>query len=145
MGMFSGIMEKLGFNKSAQQAASASIAAANPQSAPPPTDVTITSAAPQATPPPPSPTAIPVVDVMGQLEKLAAASSQPLNWKTSIVDMLKLLGLDSSLAARKTLATELGCPPEKLGDSAQMNMWLHNAVLEKLAQNGGNVPKDLLH
>ena len=144
MSMFSGIMEKLGFNKSAQQAANASIAAANPQSAPPPTDVKITSAAPQATPPP-APTAIPVVDVMGQLEKLAAASSQPLNWKTSIVDMLKLLGLDSSLTARKTLATELGCPPEKLGDSAQMNMWLHKTVLEKLAQNGGNVPKDLLH
>jgi hypothetical protein len=59
--------------------------------------------------------------------------------------MLKLLGLDSSLAARKTLATELGCPPEKLADSAQMNMWLHKTVLEKLAQNGGNVPKDLLH
>ena len=144
MSMFSGIMEKLGFNKSAQQAATASIAAANPQSPPPPTDVKITSAAPQATPQP-APTAIPVVDVMGQLEKLAAASSQPLNWKTSIVDMLKLLGLDSSLAARKTLATELGCPPDKLGDSAQMNMWLHKTVLEKLAQNGGNVPKDLLH
>jgi len=147
MSMFSGIMEKLGFNKSAQQTASASIAAANPQSVPPPTDVKITSAAPQATPPPAptTPTAIPVVDVMGQLDKLAAASSQPLNWKTSIVDMLKLLGLDSSLTARKTLATELGCPPEKLGDSAQMNMWLHKTVLEKLAQNGGNVPKDLLH
>jgi hypothetical protein len=150
MSMFSGIMEKLGFNKSAQQTANASIAAANPQSPPPPTDVKITSAAPQATPPsastaPTAPTAIPVVDVMGQLDKLAAASSQPLNWKTSIVDMLKLLGLDSSPAARKTLAIELGCPPEKLGDSAQMNMWLHKTVLEKLAQNGGNVPKDLLH
>jgi hypothetical protein len=146
MSMFSGIMEKLGFNKSAQQSAAASIATANPQSAPPPTDVKITSASPQATPPPASsPTSIPVVDVTSQLDKLAAASPQPLNWKTSIVDMLKLLGLDSSLAARKTLATELGCPPDKLGDSAQMNTWLHKTVLEKLAQNGGNVPKDLLH
>ena len=57
---------------------------------------------------------------------------------------MKLLGLDSSLAARKTLATELGCPAEKMGDSAQMNMWLHKTVLQKLAQNGGNVPADLL-
>jgi hypothetical protein len=86
-----------------------------------------------------------MVDVMGQLEKLAAANPQKLNWRTSIVDMLKLLGMDSSLAARKSLATELGCPPDKLGDSAQMNVWLHKAVLEKLAQNGGNVPQELLH
>ena len=88
---------------------------------------------------------MPTVDVMGQLEKLAAANPQKLNWRTSIVDMLKLLGIDSSLAARKNLAVELGCPADKLGDSAQMNTWLHRQVLEKLAANGGNVPKDLLH
>ena len=82
---------------------------------------------------------------MGQLEKLAAANPQKLNWRTSIVDLLKLLGMDSSLAARKKLATELGCPPDKLADSAQMNVWLRKAVLEKLAQNGGNVPQELLH
>jgi hypothetical protein len=85
------------------------------------------------------------VDVMGQLEKLAASNPQKLNWRTSIVDMLKLLGMDSSLTARKNLAVELGCPADKLGDSAQMNTWLHKKVLEKVAQNGGNVPKDLLH
>ena len=145
MGMFSGIMEKLGFNKSAQQAAAASLATEG-QSAP--------SASTTAQPPPQPapaatveapPAAIQVVDVLGQLEKLAAASPQPLNWRTSIVDMLKLLGIDSSFAARKNLATELGCPPDKLADSAQMNIWLHKTVLEKLAQNGGNVPKDLLH
>jgi Domain of unknown function (DUF3597) len=62
----------------------------------------------------------------------------------SIVDLLKLLGLDSSLAARKELAIELGCPAAKMGDSAQMNMWLHKTVLQKLAENGGNIPKDLL-
>jgi hypothetical protein len=136
--MFSGIMEKLGFNKSAQQTAATPSAPAPAQSpsgagaAPPPT---VSQA----------PAAIPMVDVMGQLEKLAAANPQKLNWRTSIVDMLKLLGMDSSLAARKKLATELGCPPDKLDDSAQMNVWLHKAVLEKLAQNGGNVPKELLH
>jgi hypothetical protein len=58
---------------------------------------------------------------------------------------MKLLGLDSSLAVRKELATELGCPADKMADSAQMNMWLHSTVLQKLAANGGNVPADLLH
>ena len=75
---------------------------------------------------------------------MAKASAEKLNWKTSIVDLMKLLGLDSSFAARKELATELGCPAEKMGDSAQMNMWLHKTVLKKLAENGGNIPKELL-
>ena len=94
--------------------------------------------------PPQPPVAITVVDVVAKLEGLAAAHAEKLNWKVSIVDLLKLLGLDSSLAARKELATELGCPAQKMGDSAQMNMWLHKTVLQKLAQNGGNIPKDLL-
>jgi len=139
MGIFSGIMEKLGFNQSAQQAAAApspSAAAAHSPSG--------AAAAPRPTVQQ-SPAAMPMVDVMGQLEKLAAANPQKLNWRTSIVDMLKLLGMDSSIAARKRLATELGCPSDKLNDSAQMNVWLHKTVLEKLAQNGGNVPPDLLH
>jgi hypothetical protein len=139
MGMFSGIMEKLGFNKSAQQAA----AAPSPRAAAPAQSRSESAAAPPTVHQ--APAAMPMVDVMGQLEKLAAANPQKLNWRTSIVDMLKLLGMDSSLAARKTLATELGCPPDKLEDSAQMNVWLHKTVLEKLAQNGGNVPQDLLH
>jgi len=84
------------------------------------------------------------VDVVAKMEALAAASSQKLNWKVSIVDLLKLLGLDSSLNARKELAVELECPSEKMGDSAQMNMWLHKTVLQKIADNGGNVPKELL-
>lgn len=73
-----------------------------------------------------------------------AANTQKLNWRTSIVDLLKLLGLDSSFGARKELATEPGCPAELMGDSAKMNMWLHKAVLARIADNGGNVPKDLL-
>ena len=114
--------------------------------------------APAAAPPPPppapvsapaapvaaAPVAISQVDVVSKLEALAAASTQKLNWKVSIVDLMKLLGLDSSLDARKTLATELGCPQDKMGDSAQMNMWLHKTVLQKLAENGGNIPKELL-
>ena len=93
---------------------------------------------------PPPPKAIAVVDVVAQLEKRAAANPQKLNWRTSIVDLLKLLDLDSSFAARKELATELGCPASLMGDSAQMNMWLHKAVLGRIAANGGNVPKELL-
>ena len=84
------------------------------------------------------------VDVMGLLEKKAAASAQKLNWKTSIVDLLKLLDIDSSLGARKEMATELGCPAEVMADSASMNVWLHKAVLRKVAANGGNVPANLL-
>ena len=129
MGFFSTILEKLGFGHSTAQAASPS------QSGTPPK----TPAAPAAAP------AIGVVDVVGKLERLAAANPQQLNWKTSIVDLLKLLGIDSSLTARKALATELGCPTDKMGDSAQMNMWLHKTVLQKLAANGGNIPKELLH
>jgi hypothetical protein len=89
-------------------------------------------------------TAIAAVDVVAKLGGLAAANPQKLNWRTSIVDLLKLLDLDSSLTARKALATELGCPADRMGDSAAMNIWLHKAVLKKLANNGGNVPADLL-
>ena len=105
-----------------------------------------TQAAPQAAPTAPAPsTAITAIDVVAKLENLAAKRQDKLNWKVSIVDLLKLLGIDSSLNARKELATELGCPPDKMGDSAQMNMWLHKTVLKKLADNGGNIPKELLN
>jgi hypothetical protein len=81
---------------------------------------------------------------MKKLEGLAAASPQKLNWKTSIADLLRLLEIDNSYAARKELATELGCPAELMGESAKMNMWLHKTVLKTLAENGGNVPPELL-
>lgn len=134
MSIFSSILSKLGFGSAAAPAAGAP---ASPTAATPP-------AVPIA-PVPASPAAITVVDVVGQLEALAAKNPEKLNWRVSIVDLLKLLGLDSSFAARKQLATELGCPAEKMADSAQMNMWLHQTVLQKLAANGGNVPKELLH
>ena len=121
MSLFNSILEKLGIRSAA--AAEAPNAS---QSAP-------ASAA-----------AIAVVDVVTKLEGLAAASAEKLNWKVSIVDLLKLLGLDSSLTARKELAIELGCPAQAMGDSAQMNTWLHKTVLQKLAQNGGNIPQELL-
>jgi Domain of unknown function (DUF3597) len=83
------------------------------------------------------------VDVVALLEELAEEHDEDLNWETSIVDLLKLLGIDSSLTARKKLAKELGCPAQKMNDSAQMNIWLHKTVLHKIAQNGGNIPKRL--
>ena len=92
----------------------------------------------------PKPGEIPVVDVVAQLEKLSAESAEKLNWKTSIVDLLKLLGIDSSSEARKELAVELGCPADKMGDSAEMNTWLHKTVLQKIAENGGNIPASML-
>ena len=135
MSFFGKILEKLGF-----KSAKAEPAPAPTPKAPPP-NVIPTPAAP---PPPPPPKPIEIVDVVAQLEKLAAANPQKLNWKVSIVDLLKLLDIDSSFAARKELAIELGCPADLMGDSAKMNMWLHKTVLKKIADNGGNVPKELL-
>lgn len=84
------------------------------------------------------------VDVAAVLGALAAQKGGKSDWQHSIVDLLKLLDLDSSFGARKELATELGCPADKMADSAAMNTWLHKAVLQKLAANGGNIPKELL-
>lgn len=87
---------------------------------------------------------IPMVDVMAKLEQMAEENPQDLNWRRSIVDLLKLLDIDSSYEARKELADELGCPEDKMDDSAEMNTWLHKTVLEKIAENGGNIPMELL-
>lgn len=130
MAFFSKILEKLGIGSTSASSTSASQPTAAPEASHP-------------TPTTPS-QAIPVVDVVAQLEKRAAANPQKLNWRTSIVDLLKLLDMDSSFEARKELATELGCPPDLMSDSAKMNVWLHKTVLARIAENGGNVPKDLL-
>jgi hypothetical protein len=82
------------------------------------------------------------VDVVKKLEQLG--SGKGLNWKVSIVDLLKLLDLDSSREARNELAQELGAPGEVMSDSARMNTWLHKEVLRRIAQNGGNIPRELL-
>ncbi|UCV21151.1 DUF3597 domain-containing protein [Ferribacterium limneticum] len=126
MGIFSNILAKLGFGDDKTEVVA--------EAAPAAVEAPVVAA----------PVAISAVDVVAKLEALAAAHAEKLNWKTSIVDLLKLLGLDSSLAVRKELASELGCPADKMGDSAQMNMWLHKTVLQKLADNGGNIPAELL-
>ena len=82
------------------------------------------------------------VDVEEVLNGMAAKNSQQLNWRTSIVDLMKLLDIDSSLTARKALADELNYTGDK-NDSATMNVWLHKQVIKKLEENGGKVPADL--
>ncbi len=141
MGLFNKILEKLGLGGSTTKAAEPSQQPVKTaQTAPLPQTPHV--AEKQVLPLPSIP--ITEVDVMAQLTDLAAKNPEKLNWKVSIVDLLKLLGLESSYAVRKELAAELNCPAEKMADSAQMNMWLHKTVLQKLAANGGNIPKDML-
>lgn len=134
MSIFGSILSRLGFGDAKKEEA-VSATAPNAEA-----DVATQPEAAAA----PATAAIGTVDVVAKLDQLSRSHSEKLNWKTSIVDLLKLLGLDSSLAARKELATELGCPADKMSDSAQMNIWLHKAVIQKLAENGGNVPADML-
>jgi hypothetical protein len=99
--------------------------------------------APDGSPAPASqPAAATPVDVTAILDKLASQSKEKLDWRHSIVDMMKLLNLDSSLGARKHLAEELHYTGNT-NDSASMNIWLHGQVMTKLAENGGTVPDDM--
>ncbi|MFN3792623.1 DUF3597 domain-containing protein [Massilia sp.] len=127
----------------AQPQAQAQAPQAQPQAAP--------QAQPQAQPqvqpqaqaqPQAAPAMMDQVDVEEILTNMQKSSGQQLNWRSSIVDLLKLLGLDSSLQARKELAAELNYKGDT-GDSASMNIWLHRQVMNKLAANGGKVPADL--
>ncbi|AKH37638.1 MULTISPECIES: DUF3597 domain-containing protein [Nitrosomonas] len=138
MSIFSTILEKLGLRNQAKRntAQQPTATSANPSTSSTPS---ASGAAKQT-----APKAVPISDVFAQLEQRAAANPQKLDWRNSIVDLLKLLEIDSSLSARKELATELGCPPELMTDSAKMNMWLHKTVLVQIAANGGNIPKELL-
>ena len=119
-------------------------AAAQPAPAPRPA-APAPAPAPQAAPTPtvaPEPYHMDQVDVEAVLSTMAADNGQNLDWRHSIVDLLKLLSIDSSLAARKELAGELGYTGDT-SDSASMNIWLHKQVMNKLAANGGKVPADL--
>jgi hypothetical protein len=91
---------------------------------------------------PPGPTPLSNVDVAAVLSGLAAKNKEKLDWRKSIVDLMKLLNLDSSLSSRKELAKELGYTGDT-NDSAKMNVWLHKQVMDKLAANGGKVPAEL--
>ena len=134
MGVFSSFMQKLGMLKDKAVAVVTGSGSAKAAEVPAAVEQ---AAAPAAAAEP--------VDVVAVCEALAKANPQKLNWKTSIVDLMKLLGIDSSLANRKALAQELNCPAELIGgDYSKMNIWLHKAVMKKLAENGGKVPADLL-
>ncbi len=108
-----------------------------PTAAPAPAAATPAAAAPAAAAAAPQ-----TVDAKAVLEGLAAKNPQKLDWQHSIVDMMKLLGLDSSLSNRKELAQELHYTGD-MDDSASMNVWLHGEVMKKLSENGGQVPADL--
>lgn len=98
---------------------------------------------PPITAAPPNVPVLDEVDVEAILTAMAAKNPQKLNWRTSIVDLMKLLGMESSLAERRELATELGYTGDQK-DTATMNIWLHKQVMRKLAENGGKVPADLM-
>jgi len=131
MGIFGSIMDKLGFgdhDEKKEVAAVEETVAVAPEAS---DNLAETSAA----------TPI-VVDVTAKLEALATSNPEDLDWKTSIVDLMKLLGLDSSYGHRKELASEMGIEGYK--GSEEQNIALHKVVLKKLAENGGNIPADLL-
>jgi hypothetical protein len=156
MGFFSDIKDKIFGKREAQPTV---VMAQAPSSA-----ATANAAAPAAAPTAPAPAAAPAptvaaqaaapapaasaagsaeVDVAAVLDAAVAKSGQTLDWRKSIVDLMKALGIDSSLAARKELAQELNYTGST-EDSAAMNVWLHKAVIQKLADNGGKVPAELL-
>lgn len=174
MSLFSKILDKLGLRKEQQSpattgptastpqkpAATAPSAAAKPATSAPsakPTTSTGTAARTTAVsdredadnmgrqpakPVAAPPKAMSEVDVVHMLEQKAKGTG--LNWKQSISDLLFLLDLDNSREARTELAKELGAPADVMSDSARMNTWLHKTVMRKIAENGGNIPQELL-
>jgi hypothetical protein len=169
MSIFSTILDKLGIHKK-EDKPTAPAAPANPPAGPavspihfgPPASTTPISPKPSTpqyipgpsspgfvTPPmssaPAAPVEVPMVDVVSHLDNLAKASPIELNWRQSINDLMALLGMDHSPAAIKALAVELGCPEKEMADSYSRNVWTHTTLLKKIAENGGNIPQNLLH
>jgi len=152
MGIFDRIKNAIwGEAEAAEPAATAEPTAtptAQPTAAPatPPASSPSTTAQSAPAPTPSAPSASTAgsaeVDIGAVLDNAVSKSGQSLNWKTSIVDLMKALGLDSSLSSRKELAQELGYTGDT-DDSATMNIWLHKQVIQKLKANGGKVPADL--
>jgi hypothetical protein len=133
MSIFSSILEKLGIHKDDKSASSPE--KFGKDAAPYPRPIfNKDNLAPMA-----------MVDVASKLDALAKKSPIQLDWKVSIVDLLVLLGIDHSAASINQLAVELGCPASEMSDSARRNIWLHKTVMQKLADNGGNIPPGLLH
>ncbi len=140
MGLFKTLMSKIFSHASAVDSpvAPAGAPAGQPASQPAQAAAPANAGAPPAAVPPAS-----SVDVAATLDALAQKNSEKLDWKHSIVDLMKLVGMDSSLAARKELAQDLHYTGDT-NDSAAMNIWLHAEVMKQLAANGAKVPQDLL-
>ena len=143
MSIFGSIVSKIFGHREAAAAvppgAAAPDAMPGEEAAPPPGAGTVPPPRPEAAAGAAAPQS---VDVAAVLTDMAAKQPQKLDWRHSIVDLMKLLNLDSGLQARKELAQELGYGGDT-GDSAAMNVWLHKQVMQKLAQNGGKVPDEL--
>ena len=133
MSIFGKIMSAIFGTKADAAPASGGATAGTATSAGPAAGSSSASAAPAQT-----------VDVAPILDKAVAAKKEKLEWRTSIVDLMKALDIDSSLSARKELAKELGYTGDS-NDSASMNIWLHKQVMTKLAANGGKLPPEIKH
>jgi 3-oxoacyl-ACP reductase-like protein len=132
MGLFSNLLSKVFGQQTAAAATPPPAAKGAPAAAGAPAVASTGSTVPAAT-----------VDVTGILDDLAAKNPEKLDWRRSIVDLMKLVDMDSSLSARKELAKELNYTGDT-GDSAKMNIWLHKEVIRKISENGGKVPPELL-
>jgi hypothetical protein len=147
MSIFNTILQKLGIEKPAAPAASSAPSATpySPVSSSGPASTSYTPVSSSGPAPSAAPVNMPMVDVVSKLDRLQASFNNPqLTWRVSISDLLYILKLDNSGNGLKELATELQCPPEFMGDSAKRNTWLHTTVLKKIAENGGNIPAELL-
>jgi hypothetical protein len=159
--IFSSILDKLGIHKPAAAAQPPLTPTAAPTygvpakppapAAPVPPPPSMTHGTPYYTPgqnapaPAPKPVEMPMVDVVSHLDYLAKTGPiQGLNWRMSINDLMALLGLPHTPQDIKDLAVELGCPEKEMGDSYSRNVWTHTTLLKKIAENGGNIPADLL-
>ncbi|MCA2411548.1 DUF3597 domain-containing protein [Rhizobium leguminosarum] len=142
-----GIFDKIKHAIFGEAKAAEPVAAGAPKTEPAPAPAS-PSAAPSPTPAAPAPQSKPAaatatVDIVPILDAAVKKNGQKLDWRHSIVDLMKAVGMDASLAERKELATELGYTGDN-NDSAKMNMWLHKALMKRLSENGGKVPADLL-
>jgi len=143
MGLFNTLMSKIFSHASAAPVATSTGAPATAPAPAAPTSAPASPAAPVAASAPAATPAASSVDLAAVLDRLAAKNPEKLDWKHSIVDLMKLVGMDSSFSARKELAHDLHYSGDT-NDSAAMNMWLHEEVMRQLAANGAKVPQDLL-
>ncbi len=135
--MFATLMSKVFGHKAPETPAAAAPAPAAPAQ---PTPIAVAVAAPAA---PAAPTPLAEVDVTAILDDMAAKSGEDLDWQKSIVDLMKVVGMDSSFKARQELAKDLNYSGD-MHDSASMNIWLHKEVLKRFAANGGKLPDHLV-